>query len=89
MTICLRCVVSGNVQGVFFRATTQRRAQQLGVNGWVRNCVDGSVELLACGDESQVRVLEAWLWQGSPQSDVSDVVVEAVELQQHSGFEIV
>ena len=51
--ICINCLVSGKVQGVWFRANTQKEAQKLGVTGWVRNLPDGRVEVLA---EDSLRV---------------------------------
>ena len=48
---CLRCTISGKVQGVFFRANTQKQAQKLGITGWVRNLQAGTVETLICGEE--------------------------------------
>jgi acylphosphatase len=69
-------VISGRVQGVFFRAETQRAAQQLGASGWVRNCSDGTVEALFEGPEDTVRKAVDWCWQGSPMSHVSDVRVQ-------------
>lgn len=59
---CLRCTVSGRVQGVFYRASTRHAALDLGVVGWVRNLADGSVEVLACGDAAAVEKLREWLW---------------------------
>lgn len=75
--VCRRCYVSGRVQGVFFRATTQAEAQQLGVTGYARNLRDGRVEVLACGAHSQVEALCAWLAQGPAHAQVSDVNCEA------------
>jgi acylphosphatase len=68
-------VVSGRVQGVFFRAETQSAAQRLGVCGWVRNRSDGTVEAVFEGPEAIVRKAVDWCWQGSPMSHVSDVRV--------------
>ena len=85
--ICLRCVVSGDVQGVFYRVSTQRKARELGVTGWARNCADGTVEVLACGDEDKVALLQDWLWQGSAQSSVDDVASDSIEYQSLSSFE--
>jgi acylphosphatase len=76
MNVCVRCRVSGRVQGVFFRASTQRHARMLGVTGYARNLPDGSVEVLACGSESAVAQLRDWLWQGPPTSRVSEVECE-------------
>ncbi len=85
--ICLSCIVSGKVQGVFYRAMTQQKALGLGVTGWARNRPDGTVEVLACGDDSAVRALAVWLWQGSPQSSVVAVTAKEVAHQSFSYFE--
>jgi acylphosphatase len=84
--ICRRYVVIGRVQGVFYRASTQEAALRLGLVGWVRNCDDGSVELVACGEEPVLQQLENWLWQGPKYADVSAVEVSAVDLDMDSGF---
>ena len=78
MVICMRCYVSGRVQGVFYRATAQQKALELGITGYARNKEDGRVEILACGDELQVRRFSDWLWQGSSGSVVKDVNCEEV-----------
>jgi acylphosphatase len=85
--ICLRSVVSGTVQGVFYRATTQRKARELGITGWARNCSDGTVEVLACGDEAAVQLLLDRLWQGSAQSSVVDITSDVIDYQPLSSFE--
>ena len=59
--ICMHLVISGRVQGVWFRRFTQEQAQANNVSGWVRNLSDGRVEALLCGDERSVRHVEAWL----------------------------
>lgn len=74
--ICTRYVVSGRVQGVFYRASTQQTASKLGLVGWVRNQADGNVELLACGPEQSLKILERWLWDGPKFADVAKVGVE-------------
>lgn len=86
MTVCFRCKVSGRVQGVFFRASTQRQAQQLGVTGHARNMPDGSVEVLACGSEAAVAALREWLWVGPPAARVSGVDCEALDLAPPGRF---
>lgn len=77
--IARRCLVSGRVQGVFYRASTRARAEALGVTGFARNLPDGRVEVLACGEPDAVTALCDWLWLGSPASSVSDVQLETVE----------
>jgi acylphosphatase len=69
-------IISGRVQGVFFRAETQSAAQRLGVSGWVRNRSDGTVEALFEGPEATVHKAVDWCWQGSPMGHVSDVRVQ-------------
>ena len=77
--IARRCLVSGRVQGVFFRASTRQRAHALGVLGHARNLPDGRVEVLACGEAAAVDALCAWLWQGSPASHVTGVEIDAAD----------
>ena len=76
--IARRCLVSGRVQGVWYRAATRERAVALGVTGHALNLADGRVEVLACGDPAAVDALCKWLWTGSPASQVTGVAVEAV-----------
>ncbi len=68
-----RFIVSGRVQGVFFRASTRDRALQLGLRGWARNLADGRVEVLAAGDEAALDALAAWLREGPPMARVEDL----------------
>ena len=65
--------IYGKVQGVFFRAETQREARRLGVAGWVRNVRDGSVEAIVEGDPDSVSRLIEWCRKGSPFSRVDRV----------------
>lgn len=67
---CRHYFIEGRVQGVFFRASTQEQAQSLGLTGWVRNCVDGRVEAIACGQVQQLDTLELWLQEGPPLAKV-------------------
>ena len=77
--VCKKCLVSGRVQGVFYRATAARRAHELGIHGHARNLPDGRVEVLACGDETSVDVFVDWLWTGSSGSKVTSVEVSDAE----------
>ena len=86
--MCRRCYVSGRVQGVFFRASTQQQAVRLGVDGHARNLPDGRVEVLACGGSTQLDALCDWLQTGSPQAQVSDVQCKAVMVTAAPGFRI-
>jgi acylphosphatase len=70
-----RCLVAGRVQGVFYRASTARRAAELNVRGHARNLDDGRVEVLAFGAPDAVEQLVQWLWIGPSASKVTAVEV--------------
>jgi len=87
--ICRKCLVSGRVQGVFYRATVAGRARELGLSGYAKNLRDGRVEVLVCGVEEGVRELIDFLWIGSSASKVTGVAVEDVppeSVQLRDGF---
>lgn len=88
MTQCIQCIVSGRVQGVFFRASAHRKAQELDISGWARNLPDGCVEVVACGDENKVREFQDWLWVGPQHASVSDVRVTRIENRMIDGFSV-
>lgn len=71
-----RIKVSGRVQGVYYRATTCDVARKLGLKGWVRNCEDGSVEIVAEGEKSSIEELVKWCWKGPPAAVVKNVEVK-------------
>lgn len=62
--------ITGRVQGVFFRSSTKEKADALGITGWVKNCDDGSVEVLAQGEEEELNEFERWCEKGPPTADV-------------------
>ena len=68
-----RFVVSGKVQGVFFRASARDRAQALGLRGFAKNLPDGRVEVLAAGGDAAIDELAAWLREGPPMARVDDL----------------
>jgi acylphosphatase len=68
-------LVSGLVQGVFFRQSTVDEARRLGLCGWVRNCPDGRVEVEAEGERTKVEALVRWCGRGPPAARVDGVQV--------------
>ena len=72
-----RVLVSGRVQGVFFRETCRRRALEHGVNGWVRNLPDGRVEAVFEGPASDVHSLVEWMRHGPDLAVVVDIAAQA------------
>ena len=74
MTAAARFLVSGRVQGVFFRASTREQALRLGLAGHARNLADGRVEVIAVGAADAIETLAAWLAEGPTAAQVDTVV---------------
>ena len=87
-TIRRRATVHGNVQGVFFRDSTQEEAEKHGVNGWVRNQSDGSVETVLEGPRDAVEAVLSFLEDGPSKADVDRVDVQDEEPEGLSSFEV-
>lgn len=88
-TISIAANVYGAVQGVGFRYSTQRRAVELGLSGYVRNNDDGSVEVVVCGSQWEVEQLVDWLKNGGPRSaSVEKVLIEPRGTTDYNGFKI-
>ncbi len=68
-----RFIVSGRVQGVFYRASTREQASNLGLSGHAKNLPSGEVEVLAIGELAALDALEQWLQQGPPAAKVASV----------------
>jgi acylphosphatase len=81
-----RFLVSGRVQGVWFRAATRDKAVALGLSGHAVNLPDGRVEVVACGAEAVLDELAAWLWHGPELARVTGVDSETLPEQQLTGF---
>lgn len=80
--------VSGKVQGVFFRAFTQKEAQRLQLNGFVRNEPNGDVYIEAEGEEPVLNELVTWCKKGSPTAVVKEVNTEEGALKKFTEFKI-
>ena len=81
-----RFLISGRVQGVFFRASTREQALALGLSGVARNLADGQVEVIARGDRQAIDTLERWLQRGPPAAQVEQVVRDPCAAWSGSGF---
>ncbi|MBE0509904.1 MAG: acylphosphatase [Chromatiales bacterium] len=79
---CRRCLVSGRVQGVWFRDSARRQALALGVTGYARNLDDGQVELLACGESQALDAFQHWLERGPELARVDGLECMALKLAQ-------
>jgi acylphosphatase len=87
-TVRRRFVVSGRVQGVFYREGAKSEAQRLRLTGWARNLDDGSVEVVAEGDPTAVELLGRWLKQGPPRSAVTNIDAQYETPEGLAGFSI-
>lgn len=89
MSECLHIVVKGRVQGVYFRAFTQKQAIKLGVSGYVRNLADGNVEIVASGKPEAMQQFLAWCRKGPMLAKVEELLVNPHWPEQALvGFEI-
>lgn len=84
-----RVVVSGRVQGVFFRQNTQQKAKELGITGWVKNLPDGQVEAIFEGDKEKVEKMVKWAEKGPDSARVDSFNVEWQEYRgEFENFEM-
>jgi len=81
--------IKGRVQGVFFRENTRRKAEKLGVNGWIRNLDDGRVEAVFEGEEEKVKEVVKWTKRGPIIAKVVQVDIKEEKYQgEFQNFEI-
>ncbi len=89
MNECLQIIVSGRVQGVYFRAFCQKQANRLNLSGYAKNLPDGDVEIIACGESSQLQQLLKWCHKGPLLAKVKRVkTTKWIPEEPFSGFEI-
>ena len=88
MAVRKRVIVHGDVQGVYFRDSTQDEAESKGVAGWVRNRDDGAVEAVFEGDSDAVEAIVEWCRSGPSRADVEDVEVSEEEPEGLDGFSV-
>ncbi len=83
-----RFTIKGRVQGVWFRDSTRKVAESLGLSGHAINLNDGNVEVLACGDEAAIDQLAEWLRDGPRMAKVVQVIENDADWQDVKGFEV-
>lgn len=84
---CLHLLISGRVQGVWFRESMRQEALKLGATGWVRNLPDGRVEAAICGDPDVLDALLAWTKRGPPLAKVASIDPSEIPEESFPGFE--
>ena len=86
----IHLLISGNVQGVFYRANTKKKAEEFGLTGWVKNTLDNEVEILAEGEEENLKRLIKWCCNGSENAIVEGIKIEWGDCEnKFDKFEIV
>ena len=88
MIEAVHIIVHGRVQGVWFRAGTKERAVDLGLFGWVKNRPEGTVEIHAEGEKSQLEELISWCRKGTPAANVTSLDCDTASLNNFTSFEI-
>ena len=83
-----KIIISGKVQGVFFRASTKEKAEELGITGWVRNAADGTVEIEASGNDDAIKQFIDWCHEGPELAEVDTVTVVENYNSSAEGFEV-
>jgi acylphosphatase len=88
MKLNVHVIISGQVQGVWFRASTKQKADELGLNGWVKNTQDGNVEAVFEGEEDIVEKMISWCHGGPPKAKVDNIFVKKQQTIGFKGFSI-
>lgn len=83
-----RWLISGKVQGVWFRASTKKEAVRLNISGWARNLKDGNVEVIAFGNDDALSELGMWLEHGPELADVINIKQEDIAWKSYTGFDV-
>lgn len=85
---CIHLIVSGRVQGVFFRDNTRKKATELGLNGYAKNMPDGNVEVIAEGNEEKLKELIEFIKKGPGVAKVTNIKIKHKEPENVDKFEI-
>ena len=88
MMSSVHVIISGEVQGVWFRASTKQKAEELGLTGWVRNTPNGCVEAIFEGEEDIVNKMVDWCYNGPPMAKVDNVEVKKQKTVGFKDFSI-
>lgn len=85
----IHLIISGTVQGVFFRESARKLAEKLEIKGWIKNTFDGNVEALITGEENDVKEFVSWCRQGPERAEVDDVKISKQQIIKFQKFEVV
>jgi acylphosphatase len=85
----IHLVIKGKVQGVFYRANTKKKAEELGISGWVKNTAEGNVELMATGSDDTLEAFKAWCHIGPQKALVTELVIIPCLPMEFNSFSII
>jgi acylphosphatase len=85
----INILVTGKVQGVFYRQSARQLAHELGISGTIKNCADGSVNIRATGTGVQLEHFTNWCRKGPARAVVAEIIIESVSLVEYTGFVII
>lgn len=86
MKLTKRAIISGGVQGVWYRDWTVQTATELGLKGWVKNCDDGTVEAVFCGEEEKIAAMVKACYEGPPAARVEQIELKDSEMFDGNDF---
>ena len=86
MKNALAITISGRVQGVGFRFSAVNKAQQLGLKGFVKNRMNGTVYIEAEGEPEQLNEMVNWCWKGPPSAHVENVTRQEIPIRDYNRF---
>ena len=86
---CMHLIISGRVQGVFFRANVRNKANELGLKGYAKNIPDGNVEVVAEGNEEKIKELVDFIKKGPGVANVTGIQVKHKEPENFKNFEVI
>jgi acylphosphatase len=85
----IHLIITGQVQGVFYRATAKEVADRIGIKGWVKNTSEGNVEIMATATEEELRQFVEWCRKGPRKAVVDDVKEKPKEEERFERFEVI
>ncbi len=85
---CIHLIISGRVQGVFFRDNTRRKAKELGLTGYAKNLPDGTVEVVAEGNENKIEEFVGFIREGPGIAKIEGIKIKHKEPENFDGFDI-
>ncbi len=88
MSICKQFIISGRVQGVCYRISTQQQATRFNLTGYVKNLPDGRVQAECCGSVEDIESMLQWLWLGPVMAKVENIEIQSLPVSDYAVFEV-